>query len=189
MPHSPNQMRLPHLSGLYASAMAPVYASAMAPVYASAIVSVYASAMAHVYASAMARVSGRGAQSESWMLVCNQGHMGVGYDVKNEGLEKEKHVRMASRMLGAKLIELCFRWIDRGVFLAVFFQVVKWRIQHDNIWILTARIKFWKREIRSYVRTTSWTRDYLCTRMDERPFMLPTFRWKQNFTAYVCWSS
>ena len=31
------------------------------------------------------------------------------YGVKNEGLEKEKHVRMASRMLGAKLIELYFR--------------------------------------------------------------------------------
>ena len=37
------------------------------------------------------------------------------YGVKNEGLEKEKPVRVASRMLGAKLIELYFRLNDRGV--------------------------------------------------------------------------
>ena len=53
------------------------------------------------------------------MLVCNQGHMGVGDGVKNEGLEKGKHVRIASCMLGAKLIELYFRLIDRGMFLRV----------------------------------------------------------------------
>ena len=41
------------------------------------------------------------------------------YYVKNEGLEKGKHVRIASRMLGAKLIELYFRLIDRGMFLGV----------------------------------------------------------------------
>ena len=136
-------MRLPHLSGLYASAMAPVYASAMSPVYASAIVSVYASPMAPVYASAMAPVYAAAmspvyaaaivsvyasatapvyasamAQDCKWsrcpIRVMNTGLqsskvMGVGYGVKNEGLEKEKHVRMASRMLGAKLIELYFR--------------------------------------------------------------------------------
>ena len=52
---------------------------------------------------------------------------------KNGGLEKGKHVRIASRMLGAKLIELYFRWNDRWVFLAVLFPEVKWRVQHDNI--------------------------------------------------------
>ena len=36
-----------------------------------------------------------------------------------EGFEKGKHVRIASRMLGAKLIELYFRLIDRGMFLGV----------------------------------------------------------------------
>ena len=41
------------------------------------------------------------------------------YYAKNEGLEKGKHVRIASRMLGAKLIELYFRLIDRGMFLGV----------------------------------------------------------------------
>ena len=41
------------------------------------------------------------------------------YYVKNEGLEKGKHVRIASRMLGAKLIELYFRLIDRGMFLGL----------------------------------------------------------------------
>ena len=43
------------------------------------------------------------------------------YYVKNEGFEKGKHVRIASgtRMLGAKLIELYFRLVDRGMFLGV----------------------------------------------------------------------
>jgi hypothetical protein len=47
------------------------------------------------------------------------------YCVKNEGSEKGKHVRIASRMLGAKLIELYFRCNDRWMFLAVLFPEVK----------------------------------------------------------------
>ena len=48
----------------------------------------------------------------------NQSHPGV--DVLcQKCLEKGKHVRIASRMLGAKLIELYFRLIDRGMFLGV----------------------------------------------------------------------
>ena len=34
------------------------------------------------------------------------------YAVKNEGLEKEKPVRIASRVFGAKLIELYFCFLD-----------------------------------------------------------------------------
>ena len=49
--------------------------------------------------------SGRVAQSgSSWCLIKLKGvYM---YCVKNEGSEKGKHVRIASRMLGAKLLEL-----------------------------------------------------------------------------------
>jgi len=69
-----------------------------------------------------------------WSICPNQGHAGVDCTMpKNRGLEKGKHVRIASRMLGAKLIELYFRWNDRWVFLAVLFPEVKWRVQHDNI--------------------------------------------------------
>ena len=49
--------------------------------------------------------SGRGAQSElCWSAI--KAILVYMYYVKNEGLEKGKHVRIASRMLGAKLIEL-----------------------------------------------------------------------------------
>ena len=66
--------------------------------------------------------SGPGAQSESCWSVINV-HGCRMYGVKNEGLEKEKPVRIASRMLGAKLIELYFRLHDRGVPWRLFFQL------------------------------------------------------------------
>jgi hypothetical protein len=47
------------------------------------------------------------------------------YGVKNEGLEKGKPVRIASRMLGAKLIEPNFRLNDLGVVMALIFPEVK----------------------------------------------------------------
>ena len=70
--------------------------------------------------------SGRGAQSElCWSVIkAILGALLVEmYYVKNEGLEKEKPVRIASRMLGAKLIELYFRLHDRGVPWRLFFQL------------------------------------------------------------------
>jgi len=47
------------------------------------------------------------------------------YGVKNEGLERGKPVRIASRVLCAKLIELYFRLNDRGVALAIIFREVR----------------------------------------------------------------
>jgi hypothetical protein len=44
---------------------------------------------------------------------------------QNEGLERGEPVRIASRVLCAKLIELYFRLNDRGVALAVIFREVQ----------------------------------------------------------------
>ena len=70
-----------------------------------------------------------------WSICPNQVHPGV--DVLCQKIRVWRKGNMwvwiASRILGAKLIELYFRWNDRWVFLAVFFPEVKWRIEHDNI--------------------------------------------------------
>ena len=59
------------------------------------------------------------------MLLFNQGHACRMYGAKKEGLERGKLVRIASRILCAKLIELYFRLNDRGVVLALIFAEVK----------------------------------------------------------------
>jgi hypothetical protein len=89
----------------------------------------------------------------------DQGHAGVqqvaqDVGVNNGGLEEGKPVRIASRMLDAKLIELYFRLNDQGGSWRLFFPEVKWSIQHDSIMNTYRALQLWKHDFRSYARTT-----------------------------------